>query len=521
MRAVDRMSAGRTFPFTPPSTEPAGAPSRLAGAGALVAALALLAGCARDEKPVEPPPRADDPIPTAGEPSIIAVPVDMDAAILTRAIERAVPRQLWTINQHREGCIKPQRVKVFGRRLRVTPPIGCTIVGTVTRGPIRLRGEGQELVAELPIHAQISARDVGGVLKGETATGAAMAQARIRLQLGANWSPRGTVRLRYDWTEPPGIDFLGQRITFTDQADERLGPIVRALEQSLPGELRRVRLRQKVEGLWRDGFRSILLNEHDPPVWMRLTPRQLIYDGHSLERGRLRLNLGLEALTETFVGPRPADPVATPLPPPGRTGNLQQLRFFIPVIADYAQLQPVIQRALVKRAQRPFELTGIGPIKVGFEEVIVYGTTGGRIAVGITMTAQPQAAKIGATHGIVWLTARPVNQPNSATVAFEDLAIDGNTDGIGGDLLIRLGQSPAMSALIAGALTQNFSNDLDKLLGKIKRAIEEKREGDFAIRARIATVETGRITAHGAGLYLPVRVTGDAHIDYRPGTGRR
>jgi len=494
--------------------------TRLARA-ALPALLALLAGCSRTEKPVEPPRRAHDPIPPASEASIMAVPVDMDASILSRAIEKTVPRQLWTINRHSDRCIQPQRVRVFGRRLRVTPPISCTIVGTVTRGAIRLRGEGGEIVAELPIRAQISARDVGGILKGETATGSAMAQARIRLTLGEDWSPRGTVRLRYSWTTPPGIDFLGQRITFTDQADERLRPIVQRLERALPQELRRVQLRRQVEGLWRDAFRSILLNERNPPVWMRLTPRRLIYDGHSLTGGRLRLNLGLEALTETFVGPRPSDPAVTALPSPARSGQRERLRFFIPVVADYAQLEPVILRALTKRSERPFELPGLGPVMVRFEKVVAYGTDGGRLAVGLSMAAQVQAVNTGGTRGIVWLTARPVNQDGSATVKFEDLALNGTSDRIRGDLLIQLAQSPAITALIAGALTQNFSDDLDELLGKIKRAIEERREGDFTIRAQIAEVETGRITAYGAGLYLPVRVTGQAHIDYRPGRSGR
>lgn len=483
-------------------------------------ALALLAACSGN-KPVEAPPRAADAIPETSEASVIAVPVDMDSAILSRALDREIPRRLWSIDQHESRCIQPQHVRLFGRDVPVTPPISCTIVGTVTRGAMRLRGEGREIVVDLPIHARISARDVGGVFKGETATGSARVQARIRLALNPDWTPHGTVLLHYDWTTPPGIDFLGQRITFTDKADEHLQPIMRRLEQSLPRELEKLRLRQRVAQLWRDSFRTILLNERNPSVWMRLTPRQLIYDGYRLENGRLRLDLGLEAVTETFVGITPPAPEPTPLPPLGRTDTPEQLRFFIPVVADYGQLEPVIQRALARRALRPFELPGIGPVNARFEKVVAYGTTGGRIAVGLTIAARPAGADLGETHGLVWVTARPVNAPGSATVAFQDLAIAGDTDGVGGDLVLSLARSPGVSAVIAASLTQNFSHDLEELLGKIRRAIEEKREGDFTIRAHITQVQTGRISAHGPGLYLPVRVTGQAHIDYRPGQGGR
>ena len=174
----------------------------------------LLAGCS-GRRHVEPPPRATDAVPVPRESSVIAVPIDADPAAITRAIEQAVPRTLWTIDRHLDRCVPPQRLKVFGKRLKVTPTIGCTIVGVVTRGPIRLHGAGHDIVADVPIHARISARDVGGVLKGETATGSAMAHARIRLTINPDWTPHGTVALHYDWTAPPGIDFLGQRITFT------------------------------------------------------------------------------------------------------------------------------------------------------------------------------------------------------------------------------------------------------------------------------------------------------------------
>jgi hypothetical protein len=475
----------------------------------------LLAGCS-GRSHVEPPPRATDAVPAPGESSVIAVPIDADSAALTRAIEGAVPKTLWTIDRHLDQCIAPQRIKLFGKRRKVTPAIGCTVTGVVTRGPIRLRGAGHDIIADMPLRARISARDVGGVLKGETATGSAMAHARIRLSVAPDWTPRGTVKLYYDWTTPPGIDFLGQRITFADKADEKLKPVVRKLEATLPRELARVKLRDDVARLWAQSFTSVQLNGDNPPVWMRITPRRLFYRDYALSGGRLHLDLGMEAVTESFVGPRPPDPAPAPLPKLERSDAKRQLRFFIPVVADYAELEPVILRALVKRSARPFDLPRIGPVTARFDKVVAYGTTGGRIAVGIALAAK-RASRGGApTTGTIWLAAHPVNAPGSAKVSFDDLTVTGDTNGIAGDLLIELGNSPVVSALIAGALGQNFTGDLDDLLGKIRRAIADKRVGDFVIHADLTEVETGRIEAHGQGLYLPVRVGGDARITYQP-----
>ncbi len=477
--------------------------------------LCLLSGCSK-HGPVEPPPRTQDAVPVPHENSVIAVPVDADQAVLVRAIEKALPRELWTIDKKLQKCVPPQKVKLFGRRIHVTPAISCTIVGAVTRGAVKLHGEGQEIVADLPITARISARDVGGVLKGKTATGSAMAQARIRLDLTPDWRPTGTVRMRYNWTAAPGIDFLGQRITFTDKADEKLRPVVRQLEKDLPRELAKVDLRSQIEPLWRRAFTVIELNHDKPPVWMRVSPNRIVYGGYRLERGRVRLNLGLEAATETFVGPKPVASSPPPLPMLTKAKTEGSFRFFIPVIADYRELEPVILRALVKRSHRPFNLPGLGAINARFEKVVAYGTTGGRIAVGLTLRAGPASGITGATHGTIWIAARPVNEPGSARILFTDLTVTGDTDGVGSNLLLQLGNSPGVSGLIADALVQNFAKDLDGLLVKIRRAIERKQEGAFAINARIASVQTGVIKAYGEGLYLPVRATGDAHILYRP-----
>ncbi len=45
---------------------------------------------------------------------------------------------------------------------------------------------------------------------------------------------------------------------------------------------------------------------------------------------------------------------------------------------------------------------------------------------------------------------------------------------------------------------------------------DEKREGDFMLHGAMDQFEIGKIAAYGNGLYLPVRVTGDAGIKYRP-----
>lgn len=475
----------------------------------------LLFACSGKQK-VEVPPRANDPVPSPQGSSVITVPVEVDRTLVLRAVEQALPRELWSINQPGTRCIPPQHVKLLGKKINVTPVIKCTIVGSVTRGAIRLHGQGRELIADVPIHATVAARDVAGVLKGETATGQAMAHARITLSLAPDWSPHGTVRLSYDWTTSPGIDFLGQRIAFGDKVDQKLRPLIAKLEQQLPRELAKVALRPQVEKLWRKAFTSVSLNRENPPVWMRISPKRLLLDGYSMEGERLRINLGIEAVTETIVGDRPTDPPPTPLPPPATEPINGALRFFLPVRADYAQLEPVILRALQKRARRPFEVPKVGALLARFDKVTFYGTTGNRIAAGVDLAVRGASGKIGETKGRIWLTARPVNAPNSPVIHFQDLSVAGDSNGLGGDLIIAVASSPGFAPAIADALSQNFAHDLDKLMIKIRRAIGERDTRNFHISTRIDKTEIGQIAAYGQGLYLPVRAIGRAHILYDP-----
>lgn len=481
---------------------------------AILAAAAIVGGC--DRTPERAPPRATDAIAIEPQASTIAVPIAGDLDRLAAALERRVPRALWSVDKPGQECVPSEQVKVLFVKVR-TPTIRCRIVGRVVRGPLALSGSGDTLIATFPAHAELRAEDIGGLLKRETATADARVEARIRLDLAADWSPRAKVDLSYRWINPPAADFLGQRIDLSEQADKRLKTVIADLERSLPAELSKRPVRRRIQEAWNMAFTSLQLNRSNPPVWMRVTPRELQYGGYAVDRNRIVLRLGMRAVTETFVGDRPPDPARTPLPPLTRlAGRPGRMTFFIPVIADYAQLEPVLMKALRKREQRPFEVPGIGPVRARFHRATIYGTTGGRIAVGLNFSASDDGGRIGKARATVWMTAMPLNRPNSRLVQFTQFAVTGSTDRTGGDLVIKLANAPGLGDTIAQALTQNFEKDYDKLMVKIDRAIQQKREGDFLIRAKVEAVETGSLRAAGRGLYLPVRAKGIASIVLAP-----
>ena len=477
---------------------------------------ALLAACDSEQPVTAAPPRATDKAPNPSQTSLIAVPIAADIAPLRRALERSVPRTLWTINRRERRCVKPQQVKLFGEAVNVTPPIACTIVGQVTRGPLRLRGEGRDIVIDMPLTATVRARDADRILKGETATAKAMAHARVRIDLTRDWRTSGTARITYGWTKAPGIDFLGRRVTFTHEADRALAPVLRDIERRVSAEITGLNIGAQAADIWRQAFAVLSLNRENPPVWLRLTPQRILYGGYQIEGQRLTMNLGVEAIAETFVAARPKPNPATPLPNLVRETPTPRFDVRVPVLADYTQLEPVVLRALVKRSARPFDLPVIGPVDVKFSKITAYGTPTNRVAVGIDLEARARARSGEPTRGRVWLTAKPLTQPGSAIIRFGDIKVIGDTDALTGDLLLSIAQRDSFAPIIADALTQNLTKDLQELEVKIRRVTEERQEGAFHIRTRIDRFETGTITAYGNGLFMPVQIIGSANVVYRP-----
>lgn len=460
------------------------------------------------------PPRIVAPIVFPRQASTIVVPVSASLAELEAGLNAAAPRVLWRIDERKPRCLAGRRVDLGIGKVALIPDIACRIVGAVARGRIAVAGRGERLTITMPVRATIAVRDVAGVLK-KTATGAAIVRADAHLGIAGNWQPTARVTIAYDWIDPPGIDVLGRRITFVGKADARLLGVIAELQRQLPRELARLRLRRQLERVWRQGFTTVALNGR-PPAWMRVTPQRLGVGGYRVVGRTLHLTLAADAITETFVGDRPADAAPTPLPPPARSIGRPGLHFFIPVLADYRQLEPVIERALDRLARRDIVLRGIGPVEASFGKVTVYATTGNRLAIGVRASVRRRGSTLLATRGQVWLSALPYNAPGSQRVIARDVGFATQTDSRVVDLLVPLFNDTTVRDSIRRSLAHDFGTDYAKLLDKARRAIGERRQGDFLLSADVTGVRNGTVRATGAGLFLPVEATGEARVAYRP-----
>lgn len=483
---------------------------------ALLLPLLLASSNCRQPAELPAPPKIDSKIEFGEQKSAIAIPVMLSLDRVQSDLNMKLPVNLWSINERRDKCIPGQRLKVFKKRLKVTPDLGCTIVGSVKRGRIKLRASGKNIFLTIPVEAKVSARDVGGFLKGETATGSAIVRTRVSFKVTPAWDLVGKVVIDYDWAEPPGIDFLGQRIRFVRLADKELQKILRDLEADLQRQISKARLRELVAKSWSRGFTTIELNRARPPAWMRVTPKTLALADFSATDREVRLNVVATAITETFIGDRPTENPATPVPAPGAPIDLRGFHFRIPVVSSYSQIEPVILRALRKLNKKGIRIGKNGKVDADFQKVTVYATTGNRLAVGIEAKIVVLGRSAGQRYlensSTIWFTGTPVQEPNSQILRVKDLKIFAKSDSNMANMLFELANTDEFRSDLQNSIVEDLSKDYKKVIDKAKIAIADREISNLRLITKIEKVEHGVILVRGQGLYMPLEAWGQAKI---------
>jgi len=446
--------------------------------------------------------------------SVMVTSVGIPLNRIRRTLEADVPRDLWSIDRKMDECISRKNIRILGKEIVRTPKIGCRVVGEVKRGPLRLRGAGDGVKITFPINAVVRAQDIGGIIKQETATGTAVVEIDAHFAIDRNWRGEADVDLTYRWRQQPGIDILGRRIKLTSRTDQELKSVVANIEKSIERQVRALDLRGDVEELWAQAFLIESLSRENPPAWLRLTPQSAGIGQFRANNGRFSASVLLRAKTEVIVGDKPAQPDRTPLganePIVGRSG----FNASIPVLADYAEVEPVILRALKRLAEKGIERENLGELNVTFRDVTLYPTANGKIAVGINALIEPVGARTGdiwaSAEGQIWLTGTPVAEANSQVVHIRDLEVFGDTNTISGDLLLRVMASEQVRAEIEKALVEDFAKDYAEIVDIARKAVASVQLGGTTLKLELNTINHGPVQVTGDGLFMVLRAKGRA-----------
>ena len=458
------------------------------------------------------PERVNTPVDYTIEESVVVARISVPTKQLSNGLSRDVPRTLLEIDERVEECVPSEKVKVLGVKLFNTPTLGCNLVGEITRGNIAISGNGPVVIAKMPLAARIEVRDVGDVIKRETATAEALVTLRARLGVDEDWVLQPDLDIDYVWTKEPGLKFLGQHISLRKIADKKVSQMLPEVEAMLERKVREVNVRKEAEAAWQEAFATVSVNRKNPPVWINIEPRIVGADALEITQGEIGIDVMFGGELSLFVGDKPEAPVAIPLGKNLGAPEVQTFNIKVPVMADFEQLEPVVLRALRKLAKKGLEIDGVAGLDADFQDVTIYGAAEGKLAVGIKASVTPVAAKSrnrwSASSGTVWLTATPVTLPDSEVVEFADLSVYGDTDTLLGDALVVVLSDPQVTGLIQAELVQDFRKDYDRIIQKALKGLGDLKVGRLDFSFDVADIEHGSVQVTGEGLFMPVSAQG-------------
>jgi len=286
--------------------------------------------------------------------------------------------------------------------------------------------------------------------------------------------------VRPDWRLDPIIHYTGLSEALLDtigigpvtiqprrMVEELTQPVQRMLSAQVARRLQeKFPLRSQADKVWHAVQRPILLDKQYR-TWLQLDPQEAFFYPLYAQRGQVRLGVGLRSYAELVVGPEPGARSATPLPSL-KTATGQDRRFRVALNTDlfYRDLLEIITPLLL---DKEFASEGRRVVVKGID---LYGN-GDRLVIRL--------ATAGSLEGVLYLTCRPVFNPQTNQFSVQDVEFD----------------LQSRSLLLATA--EWF------LHGTIREAIQERLNMDLSRRVQQAREMAAKALARvqlAEGLYL-------------------
>lgn len=464
------------------------------------------------------PRRTRDALAIQPQSSSLVVPVVLSLDDVQRRLNQELPALLASIDENRDSCVPAVWGKTkwpFHIKLKLTPAIDCHLKGQAVRGPITLSGSGQDLVLSMPVAASLTARGRGEIGRRiqETANGAINATAFVRADIDSNWTPSATIRADYAWTNRIGVDILGFRITFADKVDPKLREMIDGLQKRIPDLLAKLAIKDQAAKAWSKAFATLQVSKN-PDVWVNFTPEAIGYNGYTIAGRELRFAILAEGRTDTFLGQKPASPVATTLPAMQRDLPQPGLSIVVPVSADYASLAEAARSALNVGKPQVFDIRGRGAVKATFKDVVIHQTEGRRLAIGVTLDTDASVGFLNLTKasGTVWFVADVKVDNQSKKAKIDRLTVHSRTDSAATDLLASIVNLPMVHQALARSLSYDFSEKYKIAIKEAEKGLNRQLEADLRLAGKIDDLQVDSITAGPDALVANVAIKGRVEI---------
>ncbi len=237
---------------------------------------------------------------------------------------------------------------------------------------------------------------------------------RSGIRIGKDYAFRlNTSADGFEWTSPPVVNVGPLRIPIGSLLEgvlnEQLKQIAAEIDKNVNGQ---VNLKAGLQSLWDMTAEPFLLDD-STETWLSVKPQKLMLSPIDGNNKRIRLNIGISALVQTFTGSRPQT-----LPP----GKMPDLILGVPAddsfnLNIHSGISFDKTTRLAAAALRGYEFSK-GRKKVKVEDVFVFGK-GERAYIRLLLS--------GSLRGEIFLTGIPKFDSTTEELYFEALSFDLNT----------------------------------------------------------------------------------------------
>ncbi|KAA0890391.1 DUF4403 family protein [Oryzomonas rubra] len=368
--------------------------------------------------------------------STLNVPVEATAEELARVLNQTVHKELYkgatgtsglTADVRRNG---PISVSAANNYLYVTLPVAMSLnygmFGTPAI-PVTLKFKATAgITPDWRLHAEIYYQGLSDLVTEEVGIGP------------LSFKPRSIVE---------GITQPLQRVV-SDLVNKKINDLIP--------------VKALVARVWNSARQPVLLDK-SRSVWLKLTPREVVFCPLSARNNKVRLSVGISTFAELVVGPEPATQPLPPLP------NLKLVNTFdrtfrIALNTDlfYKDLR-AIAAPLLRNKQ--FDSDGKSIVIKDFD---LYGN-GDKLVIKLETQ--------GSLDGVFYLTAKPVYDPKTNVFSVEDVDFDMQTQS-----LLLQSADWFLHGTIRGVIQ-------DKLNMNLNRQLEQSRQMAGKALARVPLMD--------------------------------
>jgi len=260
-----------------------------------------------------------------------------------------------------------------------------------------------------------------------------------------------------------------------------------------------VRLRDKITPLWRDAFTPVLLDKNFN-AWLKLSPEKIVMSPLSAANNRLRVSIGLITATEIVIGPKPVPSPVRTLPQIQQLTNFDD-QFHIQLATNvfFADLVNALNPILINQTFGDDKKITIRSFSLKSDD--------GRLVIDLAAT--------GDFNGELTLVARPVYNPQSNSLSFDNIEFDtrhaGFFVGVGSWLF-----NGTIRDVIKEKLNTTIVDQLNSARLKASAALTRIRLADHVeLSGTVKDLRLGEAVVAADRLSLQVTVQGETGINLK------